>query len=55
MADEAKKSHIDIGLLDGCIHFWESIFFHDQFLMSPSVKVLVENTIKCLKKLKELQ
>ena len=39
--------------LEGCISFWESKLFHDKYLLEPSTIVLIENTIKFLKKLQE--
>jgi len=37
--------------LEGCISFWESKLFYDKYLLEPSTIVLIENTIKFLKRL----
>lgn len=42
-------------ILKNTISYWEAILFHDQFLFSPSVKVLLENTIKYLKEFKKIK
>lgn len=41
--------------LKNCIEYWESALFHHKFLMSPSVRVMVESTIGHLKELQQLQ
>ena len=38
--------------LDGLIRFWEAKLKHDRYLMSLTDIVMVESTVKYLKKLK---
>lgn len=40
--------------LEGLIRFWEATLKHAWFLLEPSVKVHIENTIKHLKQLQEM-
>jgi len=40
--------------LDGCIRHWESILFHDRYMLVPSTQVIIEHTVKYLKEYKEL-
>ena len=42
-----------LGALQGHISYWESILFHDSFLLSPSVQYIIENTVECLKSLQK--
>jgi hypothetical protein len=41
--------------VEGRIHFWKDTLSRDGFLMNPSVKYLIEQTIKDLEELKERQ
>ena len=49
-SDELIQKIADV---NSTIAFWESILLHDRFLMDPSSVVLVENTVKHLKHLKD--
>lgn len=42
-------------MLKGNIRFWESMLFHDRFVMNTSTITFIEQTIKYLKELQEIK
>jgi len=42
-------------MLRSTIKFWEACLLHYKFLMSPSVQVFVEDTVKHLKELQKIK
>ena len=40
-----RKSSQKAEKLDKCIGYWKGVMLHDQFMISLSVRVLVESTI----------
>ncbi|MBA7716918.1 hypothetical protein ES703_126003 [subsurface metagenome] len=40
--------------LENCIGYWKRTLFHDKFLMSPAVQVIIESTVKHLENYKEI-
>lgn len=49
MTSGGKSSKVPVLEVENCIRYWERIMFHEQFLLSPSVKVTIESTITHLK------
>lgn len=41
----------DEGMLKGCIRHWESVLFHDKYLLDPSLQAIIESTVENLKML----
>ena len=41
--------------LSKCVSAWESIYFHDKALLSPSMRVIVQSTIQHLKELESIK